>query len=67
VSKVPVLLVARAKIPVGVTGVPADVVSVTVTVQLVDDPTVSEGGVQATVVLVVLGVKVTVAVPLLPA
>jgi hypothetical protein len=64
--KVPVLLVVRLTVPVGVRKVPAVEVSVTVTVQLAAVPTVTEE-VQLTVVEVVLGLTVTLVVPLLEA
>jgi hypothetical protein len=63
---VPDLSLVNVTVPVGVVATPEDV-SVTATVQLVGMLTVTEEGMQVNVVLVVLRVKVTVAVPLLVA
>ena len=49
--KVPVALVVKLTVPVGVVAPDADV-SVTVTVQLVTEPACTEAGEQSTVVLV---------------
>jgi hypothetical protein len=56
----------RETVPVGVRKVPADDVSVTVTVQ-VEAWLMNTGVVQLTVVVVVLGLTVTLVVPLLEA
>ena len=63
--KVPVLLVARPTVPVGVMNDPAVVVSVTVMVHVEACPTVT-GLVQLTLVLVVLRPTVMLNVALLP-
>jgi len=64
--KVPVPLLAKVTVPVGVVA-PAPEVSVTVAVQLVPWLTATDGGVQLTVVLVVRLVNVTFVLPLLVA
>jgi len=56
-----VLLRAKPTLPVGVTAVPVVVESLTVAVQLVDAPGETELEAQATVVVVVRGLTVTVA------
>ena len=67
VVNVPVTPVSlRATVPVGVRKVPAVEVSVTVTLH-VDPWPVLTGLVQLTVVVVILGLTVTLVVPLLPA
>ena len=63
--KVPVEFVVKLTVPVGVTGVPAAVESVTVAVQLVADPPVTGEGVHATVVVVVRCVDARLKPPLL--
>jgi|SRR5713226_9971887 len=62
---VPVELVVKLTVPVGVIAVPG-LASVTVAVQVVALPTVTAGGVQATAVVVARLFTVTVVVPLLP-
>ena len=59
--KVPVLLVVKLTVPVGVVGL--DEVSVTVAVQLVATPDVMELGEQATLVVVLCRVDVRTNVP----
>jgi hypothetical protein len=59
--KVPVLLVVKLTVPVGVVGL--DEVSVTVAVQLVATPDVTELGEQATLVVVLCRVDVRTNVP----
>jgi len=63
--KVPVLLVVKVMVPVGVTA-PVPDASATVTVQVVATPVFTEGGEHETVVLDDLMVEATVKVPLLP-
>ena len=62
---VPVLLVVKVTMPVGVTA-PVPEESATVAVHDVDDPTTTELGLQLTVVVEVRIVDVRVNVPLLP-
>jgi len=62
VANVPVPLVVQLTVPVGVIGVPAAEVSTTVAVHVVTLLTTIEAGAQTTVVLVVLGFTITVAV-----
>ena len=64
--KLPVPLLVKVTVPVGVVAVPA-AVSVTVAVQLVPWLTATDAGVQLTVVLVLRAVTVTLALPLLVA
>jgi len=64
--KVPVPLLVKLTVPVGVLAVPTSV-SVTVAVQVVDVPTGTFAGLQLTLVEVERFFAVTVAVPELPA
>ena len=63
--KVPVLLVVKVTVPVGVLE-PAPAESATVTVQVVATPELTDAGLQETVVLVDRSVDARVKVPLLP-
>src|SRR2546428_440185 len=63
--KVPLPLLMKETLPVGVVGVP--VVSVTVAVQVVGCPTATVAGVQPTVVEVERVITITVVLPLEPA
>jgi len=67
VSKVPALLVMRAKLPVGVIPVPCVDESVTVTVQVVTEPVLAGEGVQVMLVVDERRVAVKVVEPLLEA
>ena len=62
---VPVLLVVKPTVPVGVTA-PAPEESDTVTVQVVADPVFTDAGAHVTEVVVDLIVEASVKVPLLP-
>ena len=64
--KVPLPLLAKVTVPLGVIGVPVSL-SVTVAVQVVETPAGTVGGVQSTVVIVERLVTITVSAPLLPA
>ena len=62
---VPVLLLVKLTVPVGVTA-PAPEESATVTVQVVADPVFTDAGAHVTEVVVDLIVEASVKVPLLP-
>jgi hypothetical protein len=63
--KVPVLLLVKVTVPVGVTA-PVPEESATVAVQVLADPVPTEDGEQATVVVLARMVEARVNVPLLP-
>ncbi len=64
--KLPVPLLKKLTVPVGVVAVPGEV-SATVAVQVDDEPTWTDAGLQVTVVVVVRRLTVTVALPVLVA